>query len=32
MVSLRYKMVVKEELDKSSLNYSTLDLGMVEIK
>ena len=31
MVSLRCKMVVKEELIKLGLNYAIVDLGMVEI-
>ena len=31
MVSLRCKMMVKEELKKLGLNYVTVDLGMVEI-
>lgn len=31
MVSLRCKMLVKEELKKLGLDYVTLDLGMVEI-
>jgi len=30
MVSLRCKLVVKEELEKIGLHYTTLDLGMVE--
>jgi activator of 2-hydroxyglutaryl-CoA dehydratase len=31
MVSLRCKMMVKEELKKLGINYVSLDLGMVEI-
>lgn len=31
MISLRCKMVVKEELNKLDLRYTTLDLGMVEL-
>jgi AraC-like DNA-binding protein len=31
MVSLRCKMVVKEELDRLALRYTTLDLGTVEL-
>ncbi len=31
MVSLRCKMMVKEELKKLGLHYATVDLGMVEI-
>ena len=31
MVSLRCKMVVKEELNKLGLRYVVVDLGMVEI-
>src|SRR5205809_423368 len=31
MVSLRCKMVVKAELEKLGLHYTTVDLGMVEI-
>lgn len=31
MVSLRCKMMVKEELKKLGLHYTTIDLGMVEI-
>jgi AraC-like DNA-binding protein len=31
MVSLRCKMVVKDELKKLGLHYTTVDLGMVEI-
>jgi len=32
MVSLRCKLVVKEELEKLGLHYVAVDLGMVEIK
>lgn len=32
MVSLRCKMVVREELNKLGLKYSALDLGMVELQ
>ena len=32
MVSLRCKIIVKEELDKLGLEYKSLDLGMVELK
>jgi hypothetical protein len=31
MVSLRCKMMVKEELQKLGLRHMTIDLGMVEI-
>lgn len=31
MVSLRCKLVVKDELDKLGLHYTSIDLGMVEI-
>ncbi len=31
MVSLRCKLMVREELEKLGLHYTTLDLGMVEI-
>src|SRR5690554_5898892 len=31
MVSLRCKMVVKDELDKLGLHYTTLELGMVDL-
>lgn len=31
MVSLRCKMLVKEELEKQGLRYSDIDLGMVEL-
>lgn len=31
MVSIRYKMVVKEELDKLKIHYVILDLGTVEV-
>lgn len=31
MVSLRCKMIVKEELENLNLEYKTLDLGMVEL-
>ena len=31
MVSLRCKMVVKDELNKLGLRYVVVDLGMVEI-
>ena len=31
MVSLRCKIIVKEELDKLALEYKTLDLGMVDL-
>lgn len=31
MVSLRCKMVVKEELENLGINYASVDLGMVEI-
>jgi len=32
MVSLRCKMLVKDELEKLGLNHVTLDLGMVDIR
>ncbi len=32
MVSLRCKMLVKEELERLGLNYRTIDLGMVELR
>ena len=32
MVSLRCKMIVKEELEALGLDYKSLDLGMVELK
>ena len=32
MVSLRCKMVVKEELNKLGLRYLVVELGMVEIR
>jgi len=32
MVSLRCKMFVKEELEKLNLNYTSVDLGVVEIQ
>ena len=32
MVSIRCKMVVKSELDKLGLHYSTVDLGFVDVK
>lgn len=32
MVSLRCKLVVKDELDKLGLHYTSIDLGTVELK